>query len=131
MVINSKNLQKGSYPIVVLNLFDEMSSALIRQFGMWAATGIFDRVDKKNNFNYFEGLKNITTPMLFCVGQGDKFIWKENTYPAYENITSENKEFLEFGKESCCEEDYGHMDIVVGQRAPLEVFPKIEEWLDK
>lgn len=33
------------------------------------------------------------------------------------------------GKETGCEEDYGHMDLLVGTRASEEVFPRIVEWI--
>ena len=34
------------------------------------------------------------------------------------------------GKETGCEEDYGHVDLLVGKMVETEVFPGILEWIE-
>jgi hypothetical protein len=39
------------------------------------------------------------------------------------------KEYVEFGIEAGHSADYGHTDLLVGTRAPREVFPVVADWL--
>jgi len=35
------------------------------------------------------------------------------------------------GKSTGCEEDYGHMDLLVGTRVTTEVFPRVADWIER
>ncbi|MFO1520190.1 MAG: hypothetical protein U1F57_11120 [bacterium] len=36
-----------------------------------------------------------------------------------------------FGRKHGHRTDYGHVDLIIGNHAPREVFPKIAEWLEE
>lgn len=128
-IVNHKNLPEGSYSRIMTNCFDNFSSDLSIQYGRWIAKKKFDRDDKENYFDYLHGFAQVKLPMLFCVGNGDHFIKKENTRTSFDITQSTKKVWMEFGKETGCAEDYGHMDLVLGKNAEKEVFPEIFKWL--
>jgi hypothetical protein len=41
------------------------------------------------------------------------------------------KEWLLIGEENGAEADYGHLDLVIGERAGTEVFPRVLDFLDR
>ena len=48
----------------------------------------------------------------------------------FEQVSSQDKELLLCGREHGFSADFGHIDLVLGTRAPAEVFPHIARWIE-
>ena len=81
-----------------------------------------DWVDPQTLYNYSKNLSKITVPILFIAGDEDPQDPKEDIYRAYENVSSENKEFYSF-------EGFSHMDLLMGDNADELIFPKIHNFM--
>ncbi|MCJ7571265.1 MAG: alpha/beta hydrolase [Candidatus Thermoplasmatota archaeon] len=80
-------------------------------------------VDPQTLYDYSANLNKITVPILFIAGDNDTqdpSIW---IHSAYENVSSEIKEFHSFPKHS-------HLDLLLGDDASTLIFPLIVDWLN-
>jgi hypothetical protein len=46
-------------------------------------------------------------------------------------LASEDKTVMLFGRENGDTLDYGHGDLIFGENAPLEVYPRILRWVSE
>jgi pimeloyl-ACP methyl ester carboxylesterase len=73
------------------------------------------------------------TPMLILAGEADLMAPPESVLKVFQESGSRKADVqtVLLGKSSGCREDYGHMDMVVGQRVETEVFPIILDWISQ
>ncbi len=97
------------------------------QFGTFLETGVFGPGD---GTSYVDRLASCTTPILALAGSKD-FLAPEAA--VFGKIVTEEslgkRAYHVFGKETGCLEDYGHVDLLVGDRAQMEVYPTVMNWL--
>ena len=91
--------------------------------------GHFLSHDRK--FDYSENLGKITIPMYFIGAKLDNMCPAGVAFRAYQSVGSRDKEFVHFSRANGQSADYGHCDLIWGNNARTEVFPKILAWLDK
>jgi pimeloyl-ACP methyl ester carboxylesterase len=93
-------------------------------FGRFVETGRF--ADPAGRL-YLTNLPNTQVPILFTGGTKDMMAPELAVLAACDPTAdhSGKRECLIFGKASGCVEDYGHMDLLVGERVEQEVFPVI------
>ncbi len=104
-------------------------SRLWLDFGRFLEQGVFARPDGEN---YLKGLPECSTPLLAVAGSKDAMVSPAAVRAVCEAADdTSNRECVVVGKEQGCEEDYGHIDLVLGRRAHLEVFPLIEDHLSR
>jgi polyhydroxyalkanoate synthase subunit PhaC len=72
---------------------------------------------------YAEAFEALDLPLLVIAGATDDLAPPASVVPAYERSRSRDKTYRCF---PC-----GHIDILVGARAPLTVWPLLETWLSK
>ncbi|MBI4962586.1 MAG: alpha/beta hydrolase [Desulfomonile tiedjei] len=79
---------------------------------------------------YLTNLPSSKVPLLRIGGAKDMLAPPDSLIPdfAREESSAESRCTV-LGKASGCEEDYGHVDLMVGLRAASEVFPLILQWL--
>jgi pimeloyl-ACP methyl ester carboxylesterase len=110
-----------------------LGSELITPTKLWldlARFGISGKNETTSTGNYAEGLKSSSVPILFIGGSNDFLMPPESVCAASEYPDSiGERECRIMGKETECDEDYGHVDLLVGKNAEKEVFPVIDEWL--
>lgn len=80
-------------------------------------------VDPQTLYDYTENLHKITVPFLAIAGDNDTQDPKDDIFKTFENVSSENKEFLHFAKHS-------HMDLLLGENASSLIFPEVSNWLN-
>lgn len=79
--------------------------------------------------DYGEAMRSVETPTLVVAGESDTLCPPRNVKPAARVI--EDSEYLLLGPDGeRTENGYGHADMVFGENARDEVFPRIEGWLD-
>lgn len=115
--------------IVTLGSAAIMSSQLWLDFGRFLETGVFATND---GAPYLELLGRSEVPMLSIAGAADLLAppASVNSQCAQPGLSGE-RTYLVMGKDSGCQEDYGHMDLLLGNRADQEIYPVIADWLER
>jgi pimeloyl-ACP methyl ester carboxylesterase len=75
-----------------------------------------------------EGLARSTTPLMVVAGATDRLTALADVRVAYDRSGATSKELVICGREHGFSADYGHIDMVFGKKAHLEVFPRIRDW---
>jgi fermentation-respiration switch protein FrsA (DUF1100 family) len=79
---------------------------------------------------YLEGLARATAPVLAIAGGRDAQCPPEAAARTLEALGSPRRELRVFGPDHGHADHYGHFDFLIGRRAPTEVFPCIDAWID-
>ena len=111
-----------------------LGSELITPTKLWlelARFGISGNHETASINNYAEGLKSSSVPILFIGGSKDFLMPPDSVCAASEYPDNLGERVCKImGKETGCDEDYGHVDLLVGKNVEKEVFPAIDEWLE-
>ena len=103
--------------------------AKLRQLSEWSLTGRFASVDGR--VDYRAALARVTTPLLVIAGAADRLATPDTVQRALEHLPARTVTYLEAGRAQGCSVDYGHVDLVLGRAAPIEIFPAIADWLGR
>lgn len=114
---------------VMANSFGDVPTGVTMQFIRWINEGRFDSNDGRRDYD--AGLANIRTPLLVIVGSRDRLAPANVARHAFHQTGSEEKEFLEVGRATGAGREYDHLDLVLGEHAPDEVFPAAVEWVSR
>ncbi len=101
---------------------------MLRQLAQWSLTGEFRSCDRQTD--YRANLSRITTPMFVIAGAADRLASPEMVRFAYDRVSSNRKQYREFGAGRGDSADYGHIDLIFGRNAPDEVFPAVSAWIE-
>lgn len=127
MTINAGNMGRPTIARALVNLVSDISMGVMRQFIRSMKAGCFMSADGSRR--YQDDYGKITVPMFLGVGSRDGLVGKRAVQKVFEAVSSEDKRFKVFGREHGNLIDYGHGDLLVGDRAEQDVFPEIEAWL--
>lgn len=108
---------------------DDVSAGVIVQIHQWLREKSFKSWDGK--INYTIDLKKFKLPLLILTGNRDPFTPFGIIRKTFQKIGSAKKRWIMFGRKHGHRTDYGHVDLIIGNHAPREVFPKIAEWLEE
>jgi cholesterol oxidase len=75
--------------------------------------------------NYFQYVKEVTTPALLVAGQ-ENMLWRDSNpvcYQRLEQIVPGRHQLHLFPR-------YGHADVIIGKNAHADIFPRFVEFLD-
>lgn len=125
---NPKNLSTRDLQRLVVVTPTDLPPSLIIQFGDWYAGRGF--TDRYRSVDFYRSMHRIDVPSLIIAGTLDSLTPPEDMRYVFDNIGAEDKRFIAFGKDSGCQEEYGHIDLVLGRHAAEEVFPHVLDWLD-
>ena len=106
---------------------ENTASGLTRQYAGWIRHGPLKSRD--GTVDYSAGLANIQVPTLLLAGRVDHIVPAWTVRYAYDHIGSTDKTEVILGVGWGTRFDYGHGDLMVGDRAAEEVFPIVVEWL--
>jgi pimeloyl-ACP methyl ester carboxylesterase len=112
---------------VMANSFGDVPTGVTMQFIRWINEGTFNSNDGRRDYD--AGLADIRAPMLVIVGSRDRLAPPAVARHAFERSGSAEKEFLEVGRATGAGREYDHLDLVLGEHAPDEVFPRVVDWL--
>jgi predicted alpha/beta hydrolase len=103
-------------------------AGVMRQFSAWAPSGAFRSEDGATD--YWEALGRVTLPVLVGVGEADVFhASPRRAEKLASHLGSADKTFLVCGRSHGFASDFGHVDLVRGERARAEVLPRVHEWM--
>ena len=103
------------------------ATALVDQFRSWIEEGAMRSRD--GSCVYSERLGEVKLPLLLLTGAADLQRPPEAVAATFEALGSVDKSFVRAGVREGFRVDYGHDDLLAGVAAPLEIFPRIGDWL--
>jgi pimeloyl-ACP methyl ester carboxylesterase len=93
----------------------------------WSRDDVFRSRD--GGVDYRGRLREVTTPVLVLGGSQDALATPRAVLGQADLLGSSDKTVMLFGRENGDALDYGHGDLVFGERAPQEVYPRIITWV--
>ncbi|MFI5307194.1 MAG: alpha/beta fold hydrolase [Polyangiales bacterium] len=115
-----REVMRSAFSPVPIALFDSLATAFSEQ-GFSRAGG---------RIVYLPRASALRMPTLLLAGNRDPQSPPEAVAATYELLASvRDKRVVFFGKEHGQADDYGHLDLVLGKRAPTEVWPQIAAFL--
>jgi pimeloyl-ACP methyl ester carboxylesterase len=127
LVVTPRGLEGALLRRAMVNLVENTSGALMRQFLRWVRAGSF--CSRDGRIDYLANLGRIEEPVLILAAERDRIAPPETVVPAYERILSEDKQLRVIGTDHGDDYDFGHGDILLGSMAPAVVYPEIAAWL--
>lgn len=123
-------LESNMDPLIVkrslANVAADIPGGVGRQFARWILTGNFDSHD--GAFDYRANMTAVRCPLMLIAGSRDLLAPPLAVARAKEFVGTAAKVVVA-GKAHGFAEDYGHGDLVLGRRAPDEIFPLLESFL--
>ncbi len=128
LLYNPKNVKPSTWKRLMAIGIADMPGALTMQMVGFLRQGTFGSNDGKLDFR--KDMKRITRPVLVVAGKGDRVAFAPAVKDGFRALGGP-KEWLVVGELNGAEADYGHMDLVIGERAPTELWPKLLDFLDR
>src|SRR6218665_631635 len=120
-----ENMDQDVVRRALANLPSDISGGVARQFAQWISTDSFCMV---NGTCYRTPLAGVKLPVLLVAGSKDLLAPPLAVARAQEYLGGPVK-LVVAGKGHGFAADYGHADLVLGRRAPDEIFPLVEAFL--
>lgn len=118
----------GEFPAPVFGLGPEVESAgTMIETIRWKKLG--GRWATRGGISYWDGLGNITLPVLTYAAADDKNDPPAGCRKIHKQLGSIDKMFLVLGKDGGFSKDYDHVGMVVSRAARQEVWPDVAGWL--
>jgi pimeloyl-ACP methyl ester carboxylesterase len=127
ILLNPKAIAPKVLRKMYCNLVSSMGYRLLRQLDDWGRNDVFRSRDGK--VDYRERLRAVTTPVLVLGGSQDALATPQAVLGQAELLASGDKTVMLFGRENGDTLDYGHGDLLFGENAPVEVYPRIVRWV--
>ena len=88
----------------------------------------FVSADGATDYSALSG--RVREPVLVIRGEADRIVPQGDVEWGFEQVGSPTKRMVTVGKSSGGRADYGHVDLLFGDRAPEEVYPLIAGWIE-
>lgn len=124
-LLNQSNIAPEVVKAAMTYLASDIAGGVARQLADWVRTDRFHGLD---GLDYRAALAQRRVPFLLVAGANDLMAPESSVFHARERLGGEVETTLA-GVEGGFESDYGHADLILGRRAPKEVFPRIEDFL--
>jgi pimeloyl-ACP methyl ester carboxylesterase len=102
------------------------STNVLKQFLQWADD---EQCIGDDGWNYTAALPSITTPLCVMAGGGDQMVPPVCCQTVYENVSSTDKQYIECSVATGHTVDFGHLDMLLGTTARIEVYGHVVEFL--
>ncbi len=118
----------GRFPAPLFRMGPEPESrAYILEFYRWK--GIDPVWETRGGRSYWDGVRRIRVPWLaFAAADDHNDPWPGCRH-LFDEIGSEDKEFVLLGEDQGFSHDYQHVEMIIGKHAQAEVWPTITEWV--
>jgi len=123
---NPKNLSPRLWTSFLAVGVDDEPGSLLEQVARWLETDRFTSAD--GAFDYEAALREVRTPVLVVAGKLDQLGFPPLVRRGFDALGG-RKEWLLVAEENGMSADYGHMDMLLGDRAAADVFLPIDRWL--
>lgn len=126
LAVNGRNVDRPVYQRVLANSIENVPGRVFLQMADWVKNDACRSFDQ--SVDYRVGLSDCRQPALFLAAVRDYLAPPSVVRRAFE-LWGGPKEFMEFSAVNGHSADYGHVDLLLGKKAPLEVYPAILRWL--
>ncbi len=126
LAINGRNVDRPVLQRLLANGIEDVPEQVFFQLADWVKRDACRSADRSRD--YRAGLAGCRQPALFLAAPRDHLAPPEVVRRSFD-LWGGEKTFVEFGSDGGYSADYGHTDLLVGKRAPQEVFPVVTEWL--
>lgn len=125
---NSENMNREVLTRFYSHVIENTSIGVISQIRQMVKEGGFSSAD--GTINYSENYRNITANLLCIAGKLDNMAPPGSVLSVYHQVQSKDKTYRLMGVANGYQVDYGHNDLILGNKAPEEVYPYILNWLN-
>jgi pimeloyl-ACP methyl ester carboxylesterase len=123
LLINPDNVRPATWKKLIAVGLGTISGGVLRQLTTWIEKDVMVSAD--GAIDYRARLASVKTPTLVLAGKFDRIAPPPGVKAGYDLLGGERAFFIA-GEENGLRHDYGHMDLVVGDWASEEVWPRIE-----
>lgn len=127
LLFNPENVTQQSWQRLNASGIGDVTGALLRQMAPLVVQGRFASADGSRDFR--RDMANIRTPILVVAGKADHIGMTVSVRDGYRALGGP-KRWLLVAEENGARADYGHMDLVIGERAAEEVWTPVLDFLD-
>ena len=86
---------------------------------------------KDSERDWWAGLSEVQLPVLAVAAAGDQQTPEWACRKLYEQLGSEQRQFIALGREQGFSSDFGHTEMLVSAPAQAEVWPLVRDWLEE
>lgn len=127
LVMSPDNISPPTWKKLVAVGTGDIAGGVLRQFQRGISEDRFLSAD--GTVDYLEGLANVKTPVFVVAAKADRIALVDGVKAAWLKLAGE-KRFRIVGEETGAQADYGHCDLTVGERAPTELWPHLQDWFE-
>lgn len=127
LAINGRNTDRPVYQRLLANGIENVPPRVFLQLVDWVKEDACRSEDRSRD--YRAGLPACRQPALFLAAPLDDLAPPDAVRRSF-GLWGGPKEYVEFGRGGGHSADYGHTDLLLGKRAPQEVFPRVTAWLE-
>lgn len=100
----------------------------LAQLALWFGSGRLTDIDGRGARRLH--LDRVSAPMLLLAGSADGVVPIDGVRLAHDELGSLEKSFAVIGLKGGAHAEYGHLDLLAGRFAPVDVFPRLVRWLE-
>ncbi len=126
LAVNGRNVDRPVYQRILSNSIENIPGRVFHQMADWVRNDACRSADRA--VDYRAGLSTCRQPALFVSAVKDHLAPPAVVRRSYE-LWGGEKELAEFSVTGGHSAEYGHVDLLLGKKAPLEVYPVILRWL--
>jgi hypothetical protein len=112
----------------VFHMSENLSAPLVNQICRWSHSETWDSL--AGDFDYRAALHTLTVPAFVGIAPADRLFPAVSYERLYDDIGSAHKTLAVFGRAEGLPRDYGHVDLLVSDTAPADVYPRIADWIE-
>ena len=121
----AENMEPRVIHQAIAHVTADVPGGVARQFARWVLGDVFDGND---GFDYRAALKEVRVPVLALAGAADYLATPAGVHSASRYVAGP-VECVTAGVATGFADDYGHGDLALGRYAPVEIVPRIADFL--
>jgi pimeloyl-ACP methyl ester carboxylesterase len=125
---NRDNIERRIYRRALVSAGTSFSRKEMAQYLSWLSRDAFHSADEGRD--YRSALAAVSVPCLLISGPRDPLAPAEAMEATSQALASAEKVSLLASRVQGMSTNYGHLDLLIGQNAPRDVFPHILKWLE-
>jgi pimeloyl-ACP methyl ester carboxylesterase len=127
IIYNPENADGPTQRRAMVNMIANFSRNELLQYSDWILNDVFRSIDQRRD--YRGELNRVTVPTLLLAGPRDVLSPPDAVKETHDALGASDKQFTICSRAQGCTVNYGHFDLVIGQKAPVEVYPLVAGWL--
>jgi hypothetical protein len=127
IVYNPENADGPTQRRAMVNMIANFSHNELLQYSDWIMNDVFRSIDQRRD--YRKELERVTVPTLMLAGPRDVLSSPDAVKETYDALGAADKQFNILSRAQGRSVNYGHFDMVIGRRAPEDIYPLVADWL--